>query len=293
MYRHEYAWNPEEFVKAFAPNEHPGIRVYGIEIELTPSNRLPSHRRSVPAALEPLNSNRWYAKADSSIGDCGIECVSHPASLKWWQSGKWREDALPMKLPSIWRPTVKCGMHVHASIPEGRPELSVAVCKVWNSCKSRYAEDIERYLKLAMRKSAPAVLRYASPLVNVGARTQFECETRYRACTRTNHGIEVRIFASTRSPSIMVANITLVSLSIRYAQKLLANSQTGSESYSLVGFREFVRAEYAQSRNKWEKAAYARLVNATSILEPMPQPSSVALTLADEGTAAEGNILCA
>ena len=206
--------NPQ-FVPRRVVGEELTSRLYGVEIELD----YDCEDADYAEALAEIDSEDWHAKADGSLSDNGIECVSQPASLLWWQSKDWTSNALPLELDSNWQPTHKCGMHIHAQCPT---ELLPDVWRIWNSCPPGHEGQ---YMALSKRTSYGQMNQYANPQVirepgQVPTRVRHAYNVKYRACRLTPEGIEVRIFGSTRAADTIVTNITLVALSIRFAKQI-------------------------------------------------------------------------
>ena len=263
MIRHDYGHVPSQgYQAARLPDDSPHARLYGVEIELDiPRGKRRRLAYTAEMALHGLpyavDESRWHATRDGSLWREGIECVSHPASLAWWQKGDWAQSALPLLLPKDWIPCATCGMHVHASCTE--QEVIKSVCKIWTSCPRD--GDVSPYAKLGRRRSWRRFRRYASPYEDTHGR--------YAACAPADHGVEVRIFASTRRVDTIIANITLVSLSFGYARWIVNQppDSLSADPYTLVGFREYARTQ-ADAGNIWDKRAFGRLWHATRVPTP-------------------------
>lgn len=184
---------------------------YGIELEVG----VPGHHT---ADIEDAGKGLLYVKSDCSVycdpqgqRNPGVEIVSHPMTLGWFQSN-YPVDLLA-QLREWGNVNRTCGMHVHASRNQFKSRQHLADCSyLWNS-------QTEAVRALARRINR----EYAEPMnperaANL-AMGNDRYPPRYALLNLQNSAtVEFRGFAATLQPERLLASVELVAATIKYTE---------------------------------------------------------------------------
>lgn len=228
---HDYNFKP---VPRFFGKSHTGL-FFGLEWET-------QRTRELLYRLEAMSE--WYAKTDSSIGEEGIEFVSHPMSLQYIREN-WDSLIMPIaKLANFgarsWNGGA-CGFHIHTS--EGAWS-HMQVFKV-----TRFFANHPRYvLKISGRASLEALSRWAAidydnpnngssglayKAMHKGTGELYG--SRYLALNLNNKNtIEFRLFRGTLKPERIAA-------CIEFVQALFDYTLVSPISFTSADFEQFTR----------------------------------------------------
>lgn len=232
---HQYAYHPDPVFHGTDTDGVPGVPYLGLELEIEADTR--SGRVEIVRATEGSN-DLFYCKSDGSLGDYGVEVVTHPMTLDYAQSFDW--DALCAILAehgASWD-TETCGIHVHLSRDSMRRSHLWRFARLLNGNAMEFGELAGRFsstwARFADDDFAPVSKAIAGKAPN---------PSRYSALNLENEAtVEVRIFRGTLKPSGVLANIELVHAMWAYTAALsFAAVRDGALDFD--AFRAWVEIE--------------------------------------------------
>lgn len=203
---------------------------YGMEIEIeipAPGRGRRQKTRDEVALLAP---GGWYAKADSSIGNRGIngvEFVSHPRTYrKWlWTDLEW--------IPGIaWN--TNCGIHIHVS---KRSVTQATLFKVIQLFRENWG-----YIHRISRRKGKLLEQYSGLDTHVSeayARSigKRPCGNKYLAVnTEHNATIEFRIFAGTTNAGSIKRNLAWLHAVLSWA------AETSFQEVNVPSFHQWLES---------------------------------------------------
>ena len=220
---HDYGYKPEpEF--QYRSSERHDVLTFGVELEVDKGNDHEELCDQLAELNQPI-----YMKHDGSLGDEGVEIVTHPCSLAFHQYElRWAEIARTCKANDYKsHDAVTCGLHVHvglAALGADRYERNTTQAKIVLLC-----DRIKDQLTTFSRRGTVELNRWAAfPCVNV-APYMSEDELRSIALRTENDGryqavnlcpaqtIEFRLFRGTLKRGTLIATLQLVNNIVKYA----------------------------------------------------------------------------
>ena len=184
-------------------------RFFGVELEID--------RGDKTAFLDTIdtNDNRFYLKEDGSLGEYGIEIVTHPMSLKYHQSEFYWNEITEVSKRAGYRShnTDTCGLHIHVS------KNSVSL-KRW--CKFTlfwYSHDslIEKMCRRSNTHYCEKKFIRDSDSVDTITRSS----TRYEAVNFQNRNtVEIRQFKGTLNPTSILASIEFIDFLLNWLYRI-------------------------------------------------------------------------
>lgn len=194
---------------------------YGIELEVG----VPGHHT---ADIEDAGKGLLYVKSDCSVycdpqsqRSPGVEIVSHPMTLGWFQSN------YPMDLLAQLREwgnvNRTCGMHVHASRNQFKSREHLADCSyLWNS----QAEAVRALARRINREYAEPMNPDRAAAFAMGATGRDCYAPRYSLLNLQNSAtVEFRGFAATLQPERLQASVELVAATIKYTELTVGTAE--------------------------------------------------------------------
>jgi hypothetical protein len=249
---HSYSYKPAPRFRMGGTDAADTRTFFGIELEIDQTDgRLDASE--VPDLAHPL----FYCKHDGSLR-YGVEMVSHPGSLAWWNEQRGNVDALLTRLSRMgWRSheTRTCGMHIHVSseafdgsmhvyrflhLVYRYPEMALLVSQ-------RQRAQLNQWATLSY-KSKPSLKRKAQLALKAHEGWRAESGGHYDGVNGTGHTYELRIFNGTLNPKRFYKNL-------QYAAAALAFT---AETTNLrrVNAAEFVAWVNARSEQYPDLAAF-------------------------------------
>lgn len=244
----DYSYHPTPKFEGTSENE----AFYGIEIEL------PFKSKEHALRLLLKGKDRIYLKKDASISGGGFprEVVSHPYSFDaWMDESSWihhLSEEMVSEHPS-------CGIHIHINRKtfKTNKHYSLFYFLFHNS---------ERFISIIGRRKPNTFCSY-SPLGEVYSKANtVESHNRHSAINENNAStVEVRVFNSSATPSIIRSYIQLVDALVEY-------TRTAKKSVSLKGLIGFILKDkkYADLAERVENEVDFGLITPSTVTYRAP-----------------------
>lgn len=249
-YIHEYGYKPSPIFYR-APAENDSTLVFGVELEIDDG------RDADYSAEDILNAaggeDYLYIKHDSSLGDEGMELVTHPMSLAYHMTRfNWArvcEAALEHDYTS--HEAGSCGLHIHVGRAElGGTDVAARVALLVN----RHWDNLFRFSRRRQED-----LRWCEkPRADIQADNVSDVESsalyqpdRYVAVNLCNHRtVEFRLCRGTLKPDTILASLQMFSNICKYAQTHSTIECLRSSWRELLDVEEWAElTRYAENRN--------------------------------------------
>lgn len=240
-----------------------------------------------------------YIKHDGSLGDEGMEIVSHPCTLEYHIANLGWDKICKVALESKYRShdARTCGLHVHV----GRRQLGETV-EERNNTVAKIVILMDRHWDFMVRFSR----RRNSQLTEWANRPKLDMETscytekslisaalatetcgRYMAVNLTNYDtIEFRLFNGTLKYETILATLQLVSNICEYAKYYPLSRILNSRWQDIVGFARYVELDrYIKGRGlqEMENPAPTRLNAEAERSESRFMPGDIVTVINCEG----------
>jgi hypothetical protein len=219
--------------------EDPHGYYLGLELEMEDTTG-----HSISSAVDQVNdgalAGHFYCKSDGSLYD-GMEMVSHPMSLSYWQGMESKVSNLTAALRSLgmrsWN-TETAGIHVHVSAEAfGGSDKHLWL---FQQMFYRNADAVSKY---AGRESDQwARIRVATGDVTYYTKTRkaggYYDLRRYMAVNLTNRNtVEIRVFRGSLNPNRVYANLELVHALVEYTRNLsFGQVKAGALNFEVFGY---------------------------------------------------------
>ena len=259
---HTYAYKPAP--KFFGT----GPLFFGVELELATSSK--EHMKNMANAVaESPSGDLVYAKTDSSIGEFGLEFVTHPFSLEHLQATPVILGALMDEVSTNvnWKAMTSCGIHIHtskagyavlrSSIPgDGADKLTEAQLLtrgIFRAQKFVYGNpklithfagrDSSRYASLAI---TPGKDNYDNRTTGVQEALRLcrdhgsSKSLRYSAMNFTSTTVEYRVFRSTTDYNELLRNILFIDSIVQYSRH---HAMPKTKAPDLAPYRKFLETQ--------------------------------------------------
>ena len=205
-----------------------------------------------------------YCKRDGSLGDDGVEIVTHPCTLEYHMDLMGWESICKIAKDKDYRShdTRTCGLHVHVGrrqLGETKEERENTIAKIvilvdrhWAAMKQfsrRRENQLNNWAKapeLGMENH-----RYSESTLKTAALYN---HTRYAAVNLGNRStIEFRLFNGSLVPNTIKATLQLVSNICEYAMKHTVKDCLGSSWENITGYKTYPELEmYLKARGMTE-----------------------------------------
>lgn len=246
-----------------------GPLFFGVELELkTVSNQAMKSLANMVA--DSPARDLVYAKTDSSIGDYGLEFVTHPFSLEHVQADPQLLGALLGYINDAdddWTAASSCGIHIHtskkgysvlrSSIPgDGADKLTeeqLLTRGIFRAQKFVYGNpklithfagrDSSRYASLAIKPGCDqhdARITGAREALRLCREHGSSKALRYSAMNFTKDTIEYRVFKSTTYIAELMRNIYFIDSIVQYARH---HAMPKTKAPDLAPYREFLETK--------------------------------------------------
>lgn len=241
---HSYDYRPDfNFNKLENERDDSTSRYYGVELEITTksNHENPLHAQiSCTKEIHNLDPEEslFYQVHDGSIGDYGIEVVTHPCTYGYMMNGFPWEKIIDVSERNgfVSHNRGLCGLHVHVSrngLGSTEDEQDATIAKIVLMVDLMW----DNIVKFSRRKQS-ALDRWAcKPDADIRSddsvdtaiyKSKCDGEDRYRAVNLCNDDtIEFRVFRGTTLLSTIKATLQFVELFCNYAQ-----SHSVSECYN-------------------------------------------------------------
>lgn len=209
-----------------APDEDTTNLFFGVENEISFKSINREDKEDIITNL--LANNFWYFKTDSSIAN-GYECVTHPGSLKYWQTCAKDDFKQMFNMLSI-RPHSSCGLHIHM------PKDAFTNAHLFKF-GFFITNEIEFFSKLAGRKPNSYCCLDSTDAIIKKAIDKKGTSGRYTAVnTKPEHTVEVRLFSGKVTFEAMLHDVECLAALYDFTQKARVADITKAK------FIEFVRS---------------------------------------------------
>ena len=270
---HGYSYKPDPQFFGTGP------LFFGLELELS-TDSTTSMRRLANEVSESPSGDLVYAKTDSSIGDYGLEFVTHPFSLKHIQANPVLLGSLMALVANnnAWTASSSCGIHIHtskkgysvlrSSIPgDGADKLTeeqLLTRGIFRAQKFVYGNpklithfagrESSRYASLAIapgRDQHDARITGAREALRLCRDHGAAKSLRYSAMNFTEHTIEYRVFQSTKDYNELLRNILFIDSIVQYARH---HAMPKTKAPDLAPYRKFLDTQeyYAPVRQHFD-----------------------------------------
>lgn len=203
-----YSFKPTPIFFKAPGEDTPGL-FFGVENEISFTSADREYKEEV---IERLSAKHfWYFKTDSSIVN-GYECVTHPGSLKYWQTCA-AEDFKQMFNNLSIRTHSSCGLHIHM------PKDAFTNAHLFKF-GFFITNEIEFFSKLAGRKPNSYCCLDSTDAIIKKAVDKKGTAGRYTAVnTKPEHTVEVRLFSGKISFSAMLHDVECLAALYDFTQK--------------------------------------------------------------------------
>lgn len=221
----DYGYKPVPVFK-YRSGEDDDVLTFGVELEVDDGDDHNDLSDDLASLCQPI-----YMKHDGSLGDEGVEIVTHPCSLAYHQYElRWAEIARTCRNHNYTSHDAEtCGLHIHV----GRSQMGTT-----GEERERTAGNLvlladklwEELVKFSRRTDSqlsdwahsPKFANSPSGCVTDDELSQLALDTgdygRYQAVNLTNYStVEFRIFRGTLKRETLIASIQLVSNLTKYA----------------------------------------------------------------------------
>lgn len=259
---HSYSYKPAP--KFFGT----GPLFFGVELELKTVST-PAMKRMANLIADSASGDLVYAKTDSSIGDYGLEFVTHPFSLEHIEANPQLLNCLMQDVRSSdeWFAASSCGIHIHtskkgysvlrSSIPgDGADKLTdyqLLTRGIFRAQKFVYGNprlithfagrDSSRYASLAIapgRDQHDARITGAREALRLCREHDSSKSLRYSAMNFTEQTIEYRVFQSTQSIAELMRDIYFIDSIVQYARH---HAMPKTKAPDLTPYRKFLETQ--------------------------------------------------
>lgn len=230
---HDYGYKPYPEIHRLPDEDKYTALTFGVELEVDDGddhNALCDDLADLDAPI--------YMKHDGSLGDEGVEIVTHPCTLAYHESQLGWDSIADTCLDHDYRShdTDTCGLHIHVGRAQmGTTEqerdraagnMALLVNAVWDELARFTRRTSSKLDRWAKRNTLPADVRedglYSdeelTELALESNRESSYSRTRYRAVNLLpDSTVELRIFRGTLKASTLLASIQLVSNLTKYA----------------------------------------------------------------------------
>ena len=228
--------------------EDPHGYYLGLELEMEDTSGC-----SISDGVELAGSHipdHFYCKSDGSLYE-GMEMVSHPMTLSYWQQIRPRFDSLTAGLRRMgmrsWN-TETAGIHVHVS-----SEAFESDAHLWMFQRLFYRNP-DQVSKFAGRESS----RWAQIRPEKGEITHYTKQRkqgnhshlpRYMAVNLTNRStVEIRVFRGSLNPNRVFANLEFVHAAVEYTRTLtIKQAHAGALDFSIFAYWLRQQPQYANA----------------------------------------------
>lgn len=217
--------------------EDPHGYYLGLELEMEDTTG-----GSISTAVERVSQlgDHFYCKSDGSLYD-GMEMVSHPMTLAYWQGMEDKVSSLTQALRQYgmrsWN-TETAGIHVHVSADA----FAGSDKHLW-LFQQMFYRNPDAVAKYAGRESDQwARIRVAKGDVTYYTKTRksggYYDLHRYMAVNLTNRQtVEIRVFRGSLNPNRVYANLELVHALVEYTRTLtFAQIKAGALNFEVFGY---------------------------------------------------------
>ena len=254
---HGYDFRPDPVFFGTDDDEVPGTPYLGMELEIEANSY--ADREGIIDATEG-SDDLFYCKSDGSLGDHGVEVVTHPMTIGYAQAFDWATLCGTLAARGSSWATETCGIHVHLS------RDSMKRSHLWRFARLLNGNALE-FGKLAGRFSSKWA-RFADDdfaPVSKAIAGKAPNPSRYSALNLENEAtVEVRIFRGTLKPSGVLANIELVHAMWAYTAALsFAAVRDGALDFD--AFRAWVEIEASGTYPALVERMAARLGSSTTL----------------------------
>lgn len=257
---HDYGYKPApEFqYRSGEAGKQDSILTFGVELEVDQGEDHNELTRDLVQLDQPI-----YMKHDGSLGDEGVEIVTHPCSLAYHQYElRWAEIARTCKSHGYKSHDAgTCGLHIHigrkqmGSSDEERlrtaGNLVLLVDSVWNQLVTFTRRDggqLDHWATRPCMSITPGVEYTDAELTQLALNTRFS--GRYQTVNLTNRStVELRCFRGTLKHDTIIASIQLASNLTRYAMTHTPTECRNATWADVIGAQQFKELDkYNRSR---------------------------------------------
>lgn len=220
---HDYGYKPEpEFYREYGEDD--SVLTYGVEAEVDDGE----NQYALAAAIAQLSDVPVYCKHDGSLGDTGVEIVSHPCTLRYHaESFDW-DNLFRICHTHDYIGAESCGLHIHVGRHQmgaderGRRRTAaktvLIVNSIWDELVEFSGRTEDRIEDWCNRPSIEFDYYTNDNLGLIEAAYATVNDGRYQAVNLTNRGtVEFRIFSGTTSATGVRHCLRLVDSIVRYA----------------------------------------------------------------------------
>ena len=215
-YIHDYGYKPAPVIMR-VPGEGEDVRTYGVELEIDDGDDADGCARDLDGITDAI-----YLKHDGSLGDDGIEIVTHPCSLAYHLDRLPWDDIVQMARAHGYtsHDAGTCGLHVHIGrdqLDADAPEKLVAlVDAIWNKLVKFSRRSEQALYRWAARPDACITNRDDDATAKDKA-AKIYGKGRYQAVNLRNPGtIELRLFRGSLRLQTIRATLQLVDTLCEY-----------------------------------------------------------------------------
>lgn len=214
---HDYGYKPQPDFRC--TDEDDGTsRYYGVELEIDDGKDAGDCADDLTAITDAI-----YCKHDGSLGDEGVEIVTHPATLNYHLTTMPWADIISTARGHGYtsHDAGTCGLHVHvgrAELPDDAPEKLVAlVDAIWGELVTFSRRDVSALRRWAAKPDA-GITRDDSPTSGKDKMDKARARGRYQAVNLQNYStIEFRMFRGSLVLQTIRATLECVDLLCEYA----------------------------------------------------------------------------
>ena len=249
------------------------IIFYGFELEIDRNVKCDRENEWSEKIVDELPST--YCKKDCSLDKggsySGIEIVSHPATLAWYEERKSQFDScFDMLKEGGWlsHDAGTCGLHVHISLhalEEANPwavnNMLFLVDRFWDKLV-KFSRRTEYQLNRWARRYSIARGTYEE-IKNMAKR---ECDRYMSVNLQNEHTVEIRMFRGTLNTETFFATLQLIDTMVKRCIEI------GNDVRKLqaMSWEEFVASDHAELNSYLKR----RGLTEGSVEEPEPQEGS-------------------
>ena len=222
----------------------------GLELEMEDNTGC-----SISSGVEMVSTakglgNHFFCKSDGSLYD-GMEMVSHPMTLAYWQSKRDDFAALTSALRSLgmrsWD-TDSAGIHVHVSASAFDSDRHLWL---FQQMFYRNPDSIAKYAGRESQRWARIRVEKGDVTMYTKVRKdgRYRGLDRYMAVNLTNSNtIEVRVFRGSLNPNRVYANLELVHALVEYTRTLtFTQVQAGGLDFPVFAYWLRQQPQYANA----------------------------------------------
>lgn len=215
-YIHDYGYKPAPAIMR-EPGEDEDVRIYGVELEIDDGDDADDCARDLVGITGAI-----YLKHDGSLGDDGIEIVTHPCSLAYHLDRLPWDDIVQTARAHDYtsHDAETCGLHVHIGrdqLDADAPEKLVAlVDSIWEKLV-KFSRRSERALDRWAEKPDAYIMDLDDDATAKEKTAKVYGKGRYQAVNLRNHEtIELRLFRGSLRLQTIRATLQLVDTLCEY-----------------------------------------------------------------------------